>query len=368
MADEPFSDPLDRFPEFPPNCSSLLKKHLTLPVWNQLKDRKTSLGVDLSDCIRSGVTHTDCEIGVYAGDAESYAVFSPLFDPIIADCHPDFIAAGPQRRRTLEAASFRPANPDPDGRYIVSTRVRVVRNLRGYRLRATSTADEDRDIERRAKLAFGDFPGELAGVYRPLADFADSGRTQAADDHYFERGDRFEDAAGFNRHWPIGRGVFFNEARSFFSWVNEEDHLRLISMQRNADISGVFARLCKAMEIIDRSFAFQHSDRLGYGASCPSNLGTGLRASFHMKLPLSGASDPFREICAHHGLAARGHAGERRPASREIYDISNRYRLGLSEIQYLQDCVEGVRKLIDLEKSFEAKAATAIHSRVPADR
>ena len=234
---------------------------------------QNQLGVGLRDCIRSGVVHTDCEIGVYAGDAESYAVYAPLFDPVIADCHPDFAAAGRQRRSALEAATFHPANPDPDGRYIVSTRVRVVRNLVGYRLRATSTADEDRDIERKAKAAFSDLPGELAGLYRPMADLATSGPARAVDDHIFERGDRFEEAAGFNRRWPIGRGVFSNEARSFFSWVNEEDHLRFISIQRNADIADAFARLCKAMDIVDRRFEFQHADRLGYIASCPSKSG-----------------------------------------------------------------------------------------------
>ena len=361
MADKPISDTLDSFPEFPINCRSLLMKHLTLPVWNQLKDRKTSSGVRLKDCIRSGVDHTDCEIGVYAGDAESYAVFAPLFDPIIVDCHPDFIGAGPQRRCALEAAAFRPVNPDPERRYIASTRVRLVRNLAGYRLRATSTADEDQDIERKAKFAFGLFPGELTGAYRPIAELANSERARASDDHFFERGDRFDDAAGFNRHWPIGRGVFFNEARSFFSWVNEEDHLRFISIQQDADIAGVFARMCKAMAIVDRCFEFQHSDRLGYVASCPSNLGTGLRASFHVHLPLSGASAPFREICAQHGLAVRSQDGERQPFAKQTYDISNKHRLGLSEIQYLHDVVEGTRQLIALEKSFEAKAATTIH-------
>ena len=361
MAGEPPSDPLDCFPVFPASCRSLLKKHLTLPVWTQLRDRTTALGVGLRDCIRSGVAQPDCEIGVYAGDAESYTLFAPLFDPIIADCHPDFVAAGPQRRRALEAAAFRPENPDPDGRYIVSTRVRVVRNLRGYRLHATSTADEDREIEHKAKLAFAAFSGELAGVYRPMAALAASGHARTDDDHLFGRGDRFEDAAGVNRRWPNGRGVFCNEARSFFSWVNEEDHLRFISIQRDADISGVFARLCQAMEIIDGWCEFQYADRFGYVASCPSNLGTGLRASFHMKLPLSGGSGLFQAICAQHGLAVRSHAGERQPASTHVYDISNKHRLGQSEIKYLQDCVDGARQLIELEKSFEAKAATTIH-------
>ena len=52
----------------------------------------------------------------------------------------------------------------------------------------------------------------------------------------FKEGDRFLDACGLNRNWPKGRGIFHNAAKTFLVWVNEEDELRIISMQNGADI------------------------------------------------------------------------------------------------------------------------------------
>lgn len=60
---------------------------------------------------------------------------------------------------------------------------------------------------------------------------------------YNREGDRFLDACGLNRDWPSGRGIFHNDAKTFLVWVNEEDQLRIISMQKGADIKAVFTRL-----------------------------------------------------------------------------------------------------------------------------
>ena len=57
-------------------------------------------------------------------------------------------------------------------------------------------------------------------------------RKRLINDHFlFKEGDRFLDACGLNRDWPSGRGIFFNDAKTFLVWVNEEDQLRIISMQ-----------------------------------------------------------------------------------------------------------------------------------------
>ena len=342
----------DGFPEFPETCQSLLKKYLTRDVWEQLKDRRTSAGVSLQDCNRSGLANVDSHIGLYAGDAESYTVFAPLFEPIIADCHPGFSGTTAQRP-DLGTVSFHPANPDPDGKYIISTRVRMSRNIDGYRLRPASTMDEDLEIERRTRIAFENLRGDLAGSYRTMAEL--DKRHPSADDHVFTRDCRFQEAAGINRNWPIGRGVFANEARSFFCWVNEEDHLRFISIQQNADIGAIVARLRTAMGLINQHIKFQHANRYGYVSSCPTNLGTGLRSGFRIKLPLSGNSPEFREICALHYLTVRSPLGENAAFSGSLYDISNNRRLGLSDVDYLHDCLAGSQKLIELEKSYEAK-------------
>ena len=96
---------------------------------------------------------------------------------------------------------------------------------------------------------------------------------------------RFLDACGLNRDWPDGRGIFHNDAKTFLVWINEEDQLRIISMQPGADILAVFSRLSIAAAEIEKVAKFAHDEHLGYITSCPTNLGTALRASVHIKLP-----------------------------------------------------------------------------------
>ena len=104
----------------------------------------------------------------------------------------------------------------------------------------------------------------------------------------FKEGDRFLEACGLNRNWPEGRGIFHNNEKTFLVWVNEEDQLRIISMQNGADIGAVFTRLSKACAHIETVAKFSHDDHLGYITSCPTNLGTALRASVHIHLPNLG--------------------------------------------------------------------------------
>jgi creatine kinase/arginine kinase len=101
----------------------------------------------------------------------------------------------------------------------------------------------------------------------------------------FKEGDRFLEACGLNRDWPSGRGIFHNKEKTFLIWVNEEDQLRIISMQKGADILAVFTRLSQAATLIEKEAKFAHDDHLGYITSCPTNLGTALRGSVHIKLP-----------------------------------------------------------------------------------
>lgn len=72
------------------DSKSLLKKHLTKEVFDQLKTRKTSFGSTLLDVIQSGLENHDSGVGIYAPDAEAYTVFAEIFDPIIDDYHGGF--------------------------------------------------------------------------------------------------------------------------------------------------------------------------------------------------------------------------------------------------------------------------------------
>merc|ERR1719386_448665 len=121
--------------------------------------------------------------------------------------------------------------------------------------------------------------------------------------------------------------------KNFLVWTNEEDHTRIISMQMGADIKQVFERFCTAANTVQdvvkkEGYDFMHNDHLGYILVCPSNLGTGLRASVMVKVPLLSARPDFRDICKKLRLQARGSAGVDSVSSGGIWDISNADRIG----------------------------------------
>lgn len=112
------------------DCKSLLKKYLTAEVFDNLKTRKTVLGATLLDVIQSGVENLDSGIGVYAPDADSYSVFSDLFDPIIEDYHGGFKKDDTHPKSDFgDLTSF--VNVDPEGDFVISTRVRCGRSMEG---------------------------------------------------------------------------------------------------------------------------------------------------------------------------------------------------------------------------------------------
>lgn len=89
----------------------------------------------------------------------------------------------------------------------------------------------------------------------------------------------------YSRFWPSGRGIYHNDNKTFLVWCNEEDHLRIISMQKGGDLGEVYRRLVTAVNDIEKRIPFSHNDRLGFLTFCPTNLGTTIRASVHIKVP-----------------------------------------------------------------------------------
>ena len=169
----------------------------------------------------------------------------------------------------------------------------------------------------------------------------------------YREGDRFLAAANLNRDWPSGRGIFHNDAKTFLIWVNEEDQLRIISMQQGADIKEVFSRLQRAATKIEEYLKFAHDDHLGYITSCPTNLGTAMRASVHIKLPkLMAEKEKFNKIADEYYVQIRGIHGEHTETNDGVFDISNLRRLGRSEKDLVQDMINGVRALMEAEAAM----------------
>merc|ERR1712093_723523 len=165
------------------------------------------------------------------------------------------------------------------------------------------------------------------------------------------------------RDWPQARGIYHNDAKSALVWVNEEDHLRIISMQKGKDIRAVFDRfgaLVKAVENACKQVgrSLEIDPMYGNILSCPSNCGTGLRASMMIKIPLASKQANFKKWCDDRKLQARGSGGFASAAADDgIRDVSNVDRMGKDEVQLVNEMISGVIDLIKWEKGLEADPA-----------
>ncbi len=340
------------YPKLPEDCKSMLCKHLTPESFEELKNKKTANGFTLEQAINSGVVNIDSGIGVYAGDKESYTLFDKLFDPIIKDYH----GFGKEDKHTsnLNPDDLNAPNPDPDGEFIVSTRIRVGRNMDNMPLGPAISKEQRDKVEASVVEGLSTLDGELKGDYFPLLGMSKEIQDDLIKDHFlFKEGDRFLDAVGLNKNWPEGRGIYHNSDKTFLVWVNEEDQLRIISMQQGGDIKEVFSRLVSAIKSIETKVPFSYSEHLGYITSCPTNLGTAMRASVHIALPkLAEDMEAFKTITDKYYLQIRGIHGEHSESEGGVYDISNLRRLGITEVEAVQDMYDGVVALIKAEKEL----------------
>jgi len=330
----------------------MLCKHLTPEVFEALKDKKTANGFTLEQAIHSGVKNIDSGIGVYAGDEETYEVFAALFDPIIAEYHG--FSKEDKHKSNLNPDDLNAPDPDPEGKYIISTRIRVGRNVDSMPLGPAISNEQRNSVEASVVSGLKTLQGELSGSYYPLLGMSKEVQETLIKDHFlFKEGDRFLDAAGLNRNWPEGRGIYHNTDKTFLVWVNEEDQLRIISMQQGGDIKEVFTRLANAIKSIETKVPFSYTNHLGYITSCPTNLGTAMRASVHIALPrLAKDMEAFKVITDKHHLQIRGIHGEHSESEGGVYDISNLRRLGVTEVEAVQDMYDGVLALIEAEKAL----------------
>merc|ERR1712131_493725 len=211
-----------------------------------------------------------------------------------------------------------------------STRIRVGRNVDGFGLSPGITKQQRIDIEKMMSSALQRLDGDRAGKYYPLTGMDEAVRQQLVDDHFlFVSGDRNLTVAGMERDWPGGRGIFHNDAKTFLMWVNEEDQTRIISMEKGGDVKGVFARLARGIKAVgDSGKDYALSEQYGYIHSCPTNLGTGMRASVHVDLPgyTKEGVDKLKARCEELAVQPRGTRGESGGQTGHTYDISNKHR------------------------------------------
>jgi len=334
---------------------------LTPGMYARLRDKVTPNGFTFDQAIQAGVDNpgspTTKTVGLVAGDEESYEVFKELFDVIIASKHGGY---SPDQQHITNLNSSELKGGEFDEKYVVSSRVRTGRSIRGLCLPPAACRAERREVERVLTEALAGLEGPYKGKYYSLKSLTEKEYNQLIDDHFL-----FQKptgamllASGMARDWPDARGIWHNENKNFLVWVNEEDHCRVISMQKNGNMREVFTRFCDGIKkvealMVQRGWEFMWNPHHGYITTCPTNIGTGLRAGVHIRLKYLAKDPRFPAILKSLRLQQRGTGGEHTAVVDNTYDISNQERLGKSEVQLVQLVVDGVNLLIEMEKRLE---------------
>lgn len=326
-------------------------------------------GMTFYKCIKTGIDNPDSGLGCYAMTPEDYSKFGGFFDKVIRDYHGD--ESGDKKHITDWNTGDVNYDVKELGQDELSMRVRVGRNLVGFNLPGNMSKDERIKFELRMLPAFEQLIEKYGGKVHSLTpDFGDNGVNPnlisdekykaLVDAHVMFKdmaADPFLNSAGISNDWPYGRGCWQSEDKMRIIWFGEEDQLRIMCMKKGSNLLEVFTNLNEMLETVQGidGIEFAKDDNYGYITSCPSNLGTGMRASVHVKIPKltsDGTDKKAKEVCKPLGLSVRGTGGEHTAIGADgTVDISPSARLFIKESEIIGKLYEGIKQLMEIENA-----------------
>ncbi len=149
------------------------------------------------------------------------------------------------------------------------------------------------------------------------------------------------------------RGVFLNKDESISIMLNEEDHLRVQCLFSGMQLQNAWKLANKIDNILEQEIEYAYNEQYGYLTCCPTNTGTGLRASVMIHLPaltMTGYLNSLLTAVGKLGLAVRGLYGEGTEARGHIFQISNQVTLGISEEETIENLKGIVKQIIEKER------------------
>ncbi|KAJ8250497.1 hypothetical protein COCON_G00224190 [Conger conger] len=358
--------PKDEFPDLNQNKTTMARV-LTLDMYKWQYDRATESGVIFDDVIRPGLedpgqSSGPLSVGCVAGDAQSYILFCHFFDKIIEAYH-GYKMTGQESDFNIDNLK---GGDDFEAEYAVGCEIRANRCVEGFSFPTHCCRGERRRLHTLAKKAFGQMAEELPGKLYSLGDLEQG---MLGDGFAMETATDLRMKTGVARDWPESRAAWLNEEGNVVVWINIEDHLQLITVRTDPNIKEAFncigAHLQK-LEALYRKLrhSFVWKQQLGWVVSSPAEVGTGLRASVHLKLMhlplhkwLGSILERLRLL-----MEPTGTAGSSR-----VFKVSNAHTIGFTEVELVQMLVDGVKLLIRMEKALEDPEGS-IHHLVPAQK
>ena len=233
----------------------------------------------------------------------------------------------------------------PMSETVISSRVRLARNVKGYPFLTVANRQQRRELEARVRETILD--AELA----PQTLYVDlEGATEVDRDLLVERHLISKQHAGAEG----ARGVAVGQDEDLSIMVNEEDHLRLQVLKSGLQLDEAWEQISKIDDTLESELEFAYNARFGYLTACPTNVGTGIRVSVMLHLPalkLTGEIEKVFRAAKDMKLAVRGLYGEGTEALGDFYQVSNQTTLGKDEQEILDDFRHQViPKIIDYEQ------------------
>jgi len=227
---------------------------------------------------------------------------------------------------------------------VVSTRVRLARNLADCRFPRHASLAEKKDVFETLSESIG-----RIGATRDLSviNFTRVSRLEQdwlAEERVVSR--ELVETEG-------DRGVACDDARRIALMINEEDHLRLSCMESGSCAEALWKRIDSVDTLLANKVDFAWDDRRGFLTSCPTNAGTGLRVSYLLHLPglcLTKAIDPVLQGVTQTGMAVRGFFGEHSEIVGHFFQLSNQATMGKRETEFLEATRDKVRQIVELER------------------
>jgi len=233
----------------------------------------------------------------------------------------------------------------PHDRIVMSSRVRLARNLRGASFPGWAKKPERVRVLEIIQPAVSSLPGMADSFAESMDNFTALDKQILVERHLISR----EHAAK-----SVGSGLVLNREESFCVLINEEDHLRMQALRPGFQIREAWTAIDRLDSALEKKLDYAFDNELGYLTACPTNLGTGIRVSAMLHLPglvLSEQINPIIQSVNKLGLAVRGLYGEGTEALGNIFQVSNQMTLGESETVIVERLEKVVAQIIEHEEN-----------------
>jgi protein arginine kinase len=229
---------------------------------------------------------------------------------------------------------------------VISSRIRLARNLAGHRFLSRCNRSQRQDIEHTVRDTILAAQLSPQTLYVDLEQAPDIDRELLVERHLISRPHATAEGA---------RGVAVGENETLAIMVNEEDHLRMQVLRSGLQLDEAWEQITAADDKLEARLDFAFHPSFGYLTACPTNVGTGIRVSVMLHLPalkLTGEIEKVFRAAKDMRLAIRGLYGEGTEATGDFFQVSNQTTLGKSEQEIIADFKNQViPKVIEYEQS-----------------